>query len=171
MLSSPWSAELRRRCISGSPSSSITVRSSSVSSPVMYNSIFLFNLRFKSRIIRGNRFTTLSIGTIRTFITDSCRLVVTLSRYSIFSLNVEFDDKSAVPSAEETETKAFFAMISSLTRFIKTSNLSISTRTERLATFPFVTGFFGASFFSSFCVTAVASTVFSSCFSSGCSAE
>ena len=33
--SRPWSAELRSRCIRGSPISSTTVRSSSVSSPVM----------------------------------------------------------------------------------------------------------------------------------------
>ena len=70
-LSRPWSAELRSRCCNGSPIWSTTVRSSSVSSPVMHNSIFLFNLLERSRIISGNLFTTLSIGTIRTFITDS----------------------------------------------------------------------------------------------------
>jgi len=87
-LSSPWSAELRRRCCNGSPNWSTTVLSNSVSSPVISNSIFLFRRLDKSRIILGNLFTTLSIGTIRTFITDSCRFVVILSRYSICSWKV-----------------------------------------------------------------------------------
>jgi len=85
LSSRPWSAELRSKCCNGSPIWSTTVLSNSVSSPVIYNSIFFPNLRERSRIIRGNLFTTLSIGTIRTFITDSCRFVVIRSKYSICS--------------------------------------------------------------------------------------
>ena len=154
LLSKPWSAELRSKCISGSPISSITVRSSSVSSPVMYNSIFLFNLRFKSRIIRGNRLTTLSIGTMRTFITDSCRFVVTRSKYSICSWNACAFAICPDGEAAPADTSPFFAIISSLTRFIRTSSLSISTRTERLPTFPLeADAFFGFSLASGFAVS------------------
>ena len=70
-LSRPWAAEFLNKCIIGSPISSITVLSSSVSSPDIYNSIFLPSFLFRSRIIRGNLLNTLSIGIIRTFITDS----------------------------------------------------------------------------------------------------
>ncbi len=72
--------------------------------------------------------TTLSIGTILTFITDSCRLVVTLSKYSICSFTLLF------LSPTEAETSEFFAIINSLTKFMSTSNFSMSTRTVRLTT-------------------------------------
>ena len=98
----------------------------------MHNSIFLFNLLERSRIIRGNLFTTLSIGTIRTFITDSWRLVVILSRYSICSWNDWF--WKLPPSWEPMDTRLFFAIISSLTWFISASSFSISTRTVRFVT-------------------------------------
>ena len=138
--SKPWSAELRIKCINGSPISSTTVRSSSVSSPVIYNSIFLSNFLDKSRTIRGNLLTTLSIGTIRTFITDSCKFVVTLSKYSICSLKFALCEFSCV----DIDTKEFFAIISSLTKFIRESNFSISTRTVLFTTGLPATGFFSA---------------------------
>ena len=93
----------------------------------MYNSIFLSSFLLKSLIIRGNLLTTLSIGIIRTFITDSCKFVVTLSRYSICSLKLWL--MLSEPSSLLAETRPFFAIISSLTRFISTSSFSISTRT------------------------------------------
>ena len=129
LSSRPWSAEFLNKCWRGSPISSITVRSSSVSSPVIWSSIFLLSFLLKSLIIRGKRFTTFSIGTILTFITDSCRLVVTLSRYSICSLNAASLLVSS--SVEFIDTSPFLAIISSLTRFIRTSSFSISTRTVR----------------------------------------
>ena len=104
----------------------------------MYNSIFLLSFLDKSRIIRGNFATTLSIGTIRTFITDSWRFVVTLSRYSICSLT---EPVSPLPSsAAVAEIREFFAIISSLTKFIRLSSFSISTLTV-LFTTGFAAGF------------------------------
>ena len=148
--SKPWSAALRIKCCNGSPISSITVRSNSVSSPVIWSSIFLSSFLLRSRTIRGKRFKTLSIGTIRTFITDSCRFVVTLSKYSICSLNPLSFLCSFVALLE---TNPFFAMINSLTRFIKTSSFSISTRTVRpIAGFALEVAFFSGFF----CVAAAA---------------
>ncbi len=69
-------------------------------------------------------------------------MVVTLSKYSICSSNALFCAFSCV----ETDTSEFLAIISSLTRFIRTSSFSISTRTVRLTTgFPppcFLSGVF-----------------------------
>ena len=119
--------------------------------------------------MRGNFCTTDSIGTIRTFITDSWRLVVTLSRYSICSLNAELAEASLLVAL--IDTREFFAIISSLTRFIKESSFSISTRTVR-----FTTGLLDAAFFSCLedvadagCVscTVVVSSNFSAAFSTG----
>ena len=62
--------------------------------------------------------------------TDSCRFVVTLSRYSICSLK----PAPVAPSVLEADTSEFLAMISSLTRFISTSSFSISTRTVLFTT-------------------------------------
>ncbi len=85
--------------------------------------------------MRGNLFTTLSIGTILTFITDSCRLVVTLSKYSICSLiPLCAAPPFCIMVASEAATREFLAIISSLTRFINTSSFSISTRTVRFTT-------------------------------------
>ena len=70
-LSIPWSAEFLRRCINGSPISSMTVLSNSVSSPDIYSSIGFPSFFVRSLIILGNLLTTLSIGIILTFITDS----------------------------------------------------------------------------------------------------
>ena len=93
----------------------------------------------RSRIMRGNLATTLSMGTIRTFITDSCRFVVTLSRYSICSLTEPLSPLFS--SAAVAEISEFLAMISSLTRFIRLSSFSISTLTV-LFTTGFAAGLF-----------------------------
>ena len=64
----------------------------------------------KSRIIRGKRLTTLSIGTIRTFITDSCKFVVILSRYSTCAIMGVSEIKEAIGEelsiTEEAGTEA-----------------------------------------------------------------
>ena len=57
-------------------------------------------------------------------------LVATLSRYSICSFTVPL----TIPAELAADTRPFFAMISSLTRFIRTSSFSVSTRTVRLTT-------------------------------------
>ena len=62
--------------------------------------------------------------------TDSCKLVVTLSRYSTCSLN----SFPTFPMELVAETSEFFAMISSLTRFMRESSFSMSTRTVRFTT-------------------------------------
>ena len=90
--------------------------------------------------------------------TDSWRVVVIRSRYSICSWKVclllESPDAAELSVAcAERETSEFFAMISSDTWFIRASSFSISTRTVRAVTglftvcfFPFASFFAGALF-------------------------
>ena len=86
-------------------------------------------------------------------------MVVTLSRYSICSLKLL--SLLVFWALELMDTRPFFAMISSLTRFIRTSSFSISTRTVLpTAGFTFFfSDFLAASFFGSF-FTAVALACF-----------
>ncbi len=76
-VSIPWSQEFLIMWTSGSPISSTIDLSSSVSSPSISNSIFLFNSLVKSRIILGNLLNTFPIGSILVFITAIWRSVVT----------------------------------------------------------------------------------------------
>ena len=124
--STPWSRELRRRCIIGSPISSITVRSSSVSSPSMVRLISLFNSLDTSRTIRGKRLNTALTGTMRTFMTMFCRSVVTRSICS--SVSVSSPRRCAWPIC----SRRTLLITSSPIRFIRVSSLSISTRTDWL---------------------------------------
>ena len=74
--------------------------------------------------------------------TDSCKEVVTLSRYSICSFTAVLD----VPDTADADTREFFAIINSLTRFIKVSSFSISTLTVLFTTGLLATGFFSSVF-------------------------
>ena len=74
--STPWSAEFRTKCVSGSLIASMMVLSSSVSFPSISMRIFLPQAVAKSRTTRGNLFQTLPMGCMRVFITPACNSVV-----------------------------------------------------------------------------------------------
>src|SRR5216684_1031440 len=81
--SRPWSAALRTRCESGSPSASITVRSSSTSAPCTSSSMLLFSRCARSRTARGSRSVKDENGVSRALITRPCSSRAVRRRRSI----------------------------------------------------------------------------------------
>ncbi|MNI15265.1 hypothetical protein D3C73_685610 [compost metagenome] len=124
----PWSTALRSKWTRGSPISSITVRSNSVSAPVMTRSTFLSNDFAKSRIILGNLLNTESTGTIRSFSTILCRSLLTLDICSTVSV------KSLRLTSLANCSNRTLSIKSSLNKFISASKRSISTRIVLFAT-------------------------------------
>ena len=125
--SSPWSTELRTRCVSGSEIFSISPRSSSVVSPDVVNSTCLPSRADSSRTIRGNRANTSEIGTIRMARTACCRLRVCRAR----SVSPGWPACPACCSRPAPWRESIDSVItSSPTRFTNRSIFSVATRME-----------------------------------------
>src|SRR5699024_8677463 len=107
---------------SGSPISSITVRSSSVSAPTISTSTSLCRSLANCLIILGKRLNTVSIGTIRIVKIIFCKSLDTRDILSTVSCS------SLLFNSDEICSKRPRSITSSSNKFINISSLSIFTR-------------------------------------------
>ena len=119
----PWSTALRIRCVSGSPSRSITVLSSSVLSPETSSRTCFPVLAVNSRKMRGTRLKTEPIGWARIAIADSWMSRVNPSSSASSSV-------AARPSPASRCAIIAWAMTSSPTASINLSSLPSSIRID-----------------------------------------
>ncbi len=120
--SNPWSIELRIKCTKGSLSRSMTVLSSSVSSPIVTSSIFLPRSRARSWIRRRKRPNSDPMGSIRTPMVESRSSSARRSISSATDLTAGSAQVAAICRRRDC------AITSSPTRSMSSSSRSAGTR-------------------------------------------